>query len=230
MDQRFLRLQHRRHHHLPWPHLFRQGARHVLHGVDPVADFPIRADASERGSRAAILGVCNLPDHRVHDRAAYLGAVRRHVSLRAISRRVGGPCGRRRADSRPCDDRVSVRDGTHRRTVAAVCVFTAFYLLATSILVHPRRAPLQAGFWRDGRCSTITRSSWSPRRSESTPYSNCPWTHLAAFSPAPRSPSQSCSLTTGAPSEIRSSSVTRRSSSRPPRIVNSPSKRSDSSV
>ena len=39
----------------------------------------------------AVLGVCHLPDDRVHDRAAGLGAVRRHVSLRAISRRVGGP-------------------------------------------------------------------------------------------------------------------------------------------
>jgi hypothetical protein len=103
-------------------------------------------------------------------------------------------------------------------SVAAACVFTAFYLLATA-------------FSRDGRCSTITRSSWSPPRSESTRCSNCPAGSISwRFPSAPRSPSQSCSPTTGLPSAIRCSSVTRRSSSRPPKIVNSPSKRSDSSA
>src|ERR1035437_8677941 len=62
VDQRFLRLQHRRHHHLPRPYLFRQGARHVLYGVDSVDGFPNRAAASERASRAAVLGLCHLPD------------------------------------------------------------------------------------------------------------------------------------------------------------------------
>ena len=76
----------------------------------PVDDLPHRAAADERGARAAVLGVRHLPDDGVHDRPADLRDVRRHVSLRAISRRVGRPRGRRRADSRSRDDRVSVRD------------------------------------------------------------------------------------------------------------------------
>ncbi len=109
VDQRFLRLQHRRHRDPPRPHFFGQGARHVVHGADPVGDFSHCAAAPERGSRIAVLGVCNLPDDGLHDRPADVGVVRRDVSLRAISRRVGGPRRGRRADSRPRDDRVSVR-------------------------------------------------------------------------------------------------------------------------
>ncbi len=78
----------------------------------PWHDLQQRAAAAVRESRAAVLGARNLPDHGLHDRAADRGAVRRDVSLRAISRRVGGARHGSRADSRDRDDRVSVRDRT----------------------------------------------------------------------------------------------------------------------
>jgi hypothetical protein len=89
--------------------------------------------------------------------------------------------------------------------VAGVCVFTAFYLLATFCWFRPR--------------------------SESMRCSNCVTGRASLISPLPLElPSPSCSRSTGVPSAIPSSSATRHSRPRPRRIASFPSKRSASSA